>query len=83
MKSLKEQIAELNEEKSKLIPKDILDTMNTVTVGLKAINLEENSLKTGDMAPEFSLMNHNGENRSLLDYLNKSTLVLSFYRGGW
>ncbi len=62
MKRLKEQIAQFNEEKARQIPKDILDTMNTVTLGLKAINLEENSLKTGDKVPEFNLPNHNGIN---------------------
>jgi len=83
MKSLKEQIAELNEKKVDQIPKDILDTMKTVTAGLKAINLEENSLKTGDRAPEFTLPDHSGVDRSLSDYLHDKPLVVNFYRGGW
>lgn len=83
MKSLKEQIADFNEEKIKRIPKDILDTMNTATIGLKAINLEENTLKTGDKTPDFSLLDHKGTNRAISDYLKESTIVLSFYRGGW
>lgn len=83
MKSLKEQIAELNEEKVGQLPKDILDTMQTVTAGLKAINLEENSVKTGDRAPEFTLPDHTGVPRSLADYLHEHQVVVSFYRGGW
>ena len=83
MKSLKEQIAEFNEEKARQIPKDILDTMQTVTAGLKEINLEANSVKTGDRAPEFTLPDHTGVPRSLADYLYEQPVVVSFYRGGW
>jgi len=83
MKSLKEQIAELNEEKVGQIPKDILDTMQSVTAGLKATNLEENSVKIGDRAPEFTLPDHTGVPRSLADYLHDKPVVVSFYRGGW
>lgn len=83
MKSLKEQIAELNEEKARQIPKDILETMRTVTAGQKAMNMEENSLKTGDQAPDFTLPDHTGVHRSLLSYLHEQPIVLSFYRGGW
>lgn len=83
MKSLKEQIAEFNVEKAKLIPQDVLATMDRATVDLKALDMEKNCLKTGDMMPEFNLPNHNGENRVMSEYLNNSTIVLSFYRGGW
>ncbi len=83
MKSLKEQIAEFNVEKAKMIPQDVLDTMDNATMNLKSLDLEKNCLKTGDMVPVFNLPDHNGNNRLMSDYLTESRVVLSFYRGGW
>ena len=83
MKSLKEQIAEFDQEKIKKVPKDYLDTMKTATLGLKAMGIEASCLKTGDTAPNFTLINHNNEQRSLAGYLQTSSVVLNFYRGGW
>jgi len=83
MKSLKEQIAEFNVEKAKLIPQDVLATMDRATVDLKALDMEKSCLKTGAKVPEFNLTNHNGKSRVMSEYLKKSTIVLSFYRGGW
>jgi predicted NACHT family NTPase len=83
MKTLKEQIAEFEQEKAKKIPKNFLDTMNTSILGLKSTGIEASCLKTGDTAPNFTLINHNKEKRSLADYLKTSSVVLNFYRGGW
>lgn len=83
MTTLKEQIAEFDRNKKKHRPVDILNTMSRVTVDLKSAGLEDNSLKTGDKAPEFSLSDHHGISRSLSEYLNESLVVLTFYRGGW
>ena len=83
MKLLKEQIAEFNVEKAKLIPQDVLDIMGKATMDLKSLDLEKNCLKTANMAPEFTLPDHNGKKRIMSDYLANSRVVLSFYRGGW
>jgi hypothetical protein len=83
MAALKAQIDAFNEEKSKMIPEDILDTMNNATLDLKSRHLEDNSLKVGDIAPFFELKDQNGRSRSLKHYLSDSNLVISFYRGGW
>ncbi len=83
MKTLKEQIAAFDKEKIKRIPQDFLDTMHTSILGLKATGLEKSCLLTGDTAPDFTLINHNNEQRSLTDYLKTSAVVLNFYRGGW
>ncbi|BDV38362.1 redoxin domain-containing protein [Methylocystis bryophila] len=50
---------------------------------ISAMPIVENALKAGDKAPEFSLLNHHGEPRSLIDYLKTGPLVLTFYRGLW
>ena len=83
MITLKEQISEYNTEKAKQMPEEVLNTMAAVTVDLKSMSLEDNSLKVGDKIPHFNLPDHNGTDRSLSGYLEKSVVVLSFYRGGW
>jgi len=83
MPTLKTQIDAFNEEKAKQIPEDILKTIDNSTLDLKARHLEDNSLKTGDIAPDFALPDHNGKTQPLSKYLQDFPLVLSFYRGGW
>ncbi len=83
MKSLKEQIAEYDAEKVKQVPADILEIMDQATNHLKDSKLENNALKTQDIAPEFSLPNQKNEQQSLRSLLSQSAIVLSFYRGGW
>lgn len=83
MPTLKAQIDAFNKEKAKLIPEDILDTMDKATLNLKSRNLEDTSLRAGDTAPLFDLTDQNGNDQSLTNYLTDTNLVLSFYRGGW
>jgi len=83
MMTLKEQISQYNAEKAKRMPEEVLNTMAAVTMDLKSIGLEDNSLKIGDKIPRFNLPDHNGMDRSFSEYLGKSKIVLSFYRGGW
>jgi len=40
-------------------------------------------LKTGEIAPSFNLKNQKGEMISSTELLDRSPLVVSFYRGGW
>ena len=37
----------------------------------------------GDKAPNFTLPNAKGENKTLYELLEKGPVILSFYRGGW
>ena len=50
---------------------------------ISALQIVENALKIGDQAPNFSLKNYNGEEKTLGDYLKEGPLVLTFYRGLW
>ena len=83
MKMLRENIAEYNEQKAKKVPPDILKTMDRATVTLQERGIADNSLRSGDRAPGFTLPNHKGDRLNLSDMLAESTVVLSFYRGGW
>ena len=40
-------------------------------------------IKTGDVAPDFTLEDQDGKPVSLSDYRGKKTIALVFYRGYW
>ena len=83
MTMLSQRIAEYEEEKAKKVPPEVLETMDRATESLRERGIDDHSLRAGDRAPEFTLPNHKGESLGLSDLLDGSTLVLSFYRGGW
>lgn len=83
MSRLREQIAEYDAAKAQRVPADTLQTMSEATRELESMGIIDRSLKTGDRVPDFTLNNHHGEPRRLAQLLEKSVVVLSFYRGGW
>jgi peroxiredoxin len=50
---------------------------------LRAAGLERNALKSGDLAPDFTLPDATGKPVRLSDRLKDGPVVLKFYRGGW
>lgn len=83
MESLQEQIQQCINAIVKDAPKEIVETMMKATADLKNSGIEDKSLKTGDLAPKFTLKNHKNEECVLTDVLSDSVVVLNFYRGGW
>lgn len=83
MSTLSKQIAEYEIQKKERVPADILTVMDNATTSLKETDIESGAINVGAIVPDFTLPNHNGEERSLKDLLKESTVVLSFYRGGW
>jgi len=83
MGALKDKIDAYNAAKLQRVPAEILATMAQATDELKRSGIEGRALKTGDTMPDFELPNQHGERRRLSDYLAKSRVVLSIYRGGW
>ncbi len=83
MSTLKNEIDAYNTAKEKRVPSEILATMAQSTEDLKESGIENRALSSGDIMPDFALPNQNGEQRRLSDYLIKSPIVLSVYRGGW
>ena len=41
------------------------------------------TLKSGDMAPDFTLPTNRGDSRSLASYLARGPVLLAFHRGTW
>ncbi|HEB96478.1 MAG TPA: AhpC/TSA family protein [Sedimenticola thiotaurini] len=83
MKTLSAAIARYNEQKAQKVPRETLDIMDEATRALLRAGIADHSLRSGDRAPGFELPNHLGESRSLSSMLEHSTVVLTFYRGGW
>lgn len=83
MKNLKQQIEELNENLAKQLPTEILEIFGKSIRDLKAENIEENSIGTGDIFPDFSLPNTNNEIVALKELLKNGKVIVAFFRGSW
>jgi peroxiredoxin len=60
-----------------------LDAMDRATAALIESGQAQRAKKAGDVAPEFTLNDPNGDPVSSRELLAKGPLVLSFYRGVW
>lgn len=83
MKNLEQQIEELNENLAKQLPIEILEVFGKSIQDLKTKNIEENSINTGDMFPDFSLPNTNNEIVGLKELLKNGKVIVAFFRGSW
>lgn len=81
--SYQEDLKELKENLSKMLPEHALNVWNA---DAEALQQEQNSilkLKEGDKAPDFSLSNAVNITVKLYDLLKTQRVVLTFYRGTW
>ncbi len=81
--TLEQSLQKLKEKIEGKLPKEFVEIMHQSTADLKASGIEENILKVGDKAPEFSLKNQNDEVISSGDLLKERNIMLTFYRGIW
>jgi len=80
---LADQIGDLKKGMAVQLSADTLQTMQQATAALEEAGIAQHSLKTGDVAPDFSLPDIHGTEVRLAEMLAKGPAVLSFYRGGW
>ena len=80
---LTESLKELADNSVKRHPGAAQDIMRKAIEDLKATNMLEHAVKTGDQFPDFELPNAQGQTVSLSEQLQKGKVVLTFYRGGW
>lgn len=80
---LQEKIDQIKAQIESNIPPEALTVMHRETDTLQNSGITENTLKKGDMLPEFSLADQNGEAVSSKALLETGPLVVSFYRGVW
>jgi len=67
----------------KSAPADALAVMQSALKDLRASGILERTVKKGDTAPAFTLMNYDGHAVALQGLLNDGPVVLGFYRGRW
>lgn len=54
-----------------------------VSTGRTSVASKTSTLKVGDMAPDFTLPSHRGEQIKLSDYRGKKNVVVVFYPLDW
>ncbi len=64
-------------------PKEALEIMHQATVDLQQSGIMDHVKSAGDIAPDFSLKNFQGQTVNLSAKLSEGPVVLGFYRGGW
>lgn len=77
---------QLDQQKRSTINKaspEILQIMAQATTDLKTSGIENQALKAGDNAPDFTLPNAKEEPVTMKSLLRDGPLVINFYRGGW
>ncbi|CAM2886403.1 AhpC/TSA family protein [Chryseobacterium flavum] len=83
MNTLARQIDQLNKELLSQLSQEVFEVFGQSIEELKTKNIEENSIKIGELMPEFSLINAYGKKISSTDILKKGKIILAFYRGSW
>lgn len=63
--------------------KEVLDTMSRATAELIASGQAQRAKRAGDVAPEFTLLDPEGDRVASRELLASGPLVVSFYRGVW
>ena len=81
--SLTQDLADLAAQNAQKIPAEAQAVMARAGDDLAQLGIENNSLKTGDRLPEFTLTNAVGKSVKSTDLLARGPVVLAFYRGGW
>lgn len=81
--TLQEKIDQMKAGIESTIPQEALAVMHRETEALQNSGIMDDVLKKGDMMPEFSLSDQNGETVSSKALLENGPLIVSFYRGVW
>ena len=81
--SLKQKIDAYKEAFKTKAPQEAQDIMKRATEALQNSPQMNNTIKTGDMAPDFTLKNADNQDVDLGDLLSRGPVVLGFYRGRW
>lgn len=81
--TLKQKIEAYKEGFKKKAPQEAQEIMHRATNDLQNSPQMKNTIKVGDMAPDFSLKNTANNDMVLSDLLDRGPVVLSIYRGRW
>jgi hypothetical protein len=81
--SLKEALEEFKQGVLTKLPREDLALMDEGTEALIRSGIVAGAKKVGEVAPDFTLPNTNGEPLSLSALLAQGPVVVTFYRGVW
>ena len=81
--SLKEKIDAYKEGFKAKAPKEAQELMQRATEELQNSPQMRNTIKEGELAPDFTLKNTGNTDVALSTLLDRGPVVLSFYRGRW
>ncbi|NEQ46851.1 MAG: AhpC/TSA family protein [Leptolyngbya sp. SIOISBB] len=81
--TLTQDLANLAAQNADRIPAAAQAVMAQAGADIAQLGIEDQSLKTGDRLPEFTLTNALGNPVAIADLLQQGPLVIAFYRGGW
>jgi hypothetical protein len=81
--NLKEKIDAYKKASKAKVPQKAQDIMQHATQALQNSPQMLNTIKVGDLAPDFTLQNTSNTDVSLGKLLDRGPVVLSFYRGRW
>ena len=82
-RSLREIFAERKDLIARYVPAETQVVHARVIAELKERRFAENILRVGARSPSFELTDHNGNQISSSDLLNKGRVVICFLRGRW
>lgn len=80
---LQKELDELRKRYAAQLPPDVVEAMKRATDELVRSGIAEQSLKPGDLAPDFELPNAVGAMLRLSRLLENGPVVVTFYRGAW
>ena len=83
MNNLANQIENFNQELAKQVPQEVLEAFGKSIADLKTKNIEQNSIKVGEIMPAFSLLNAKIETINSNEILKQGKMIVAFYRGSW
>lgn len=83
MNELAKQIEQFNNELATQVPQEVLEAFGKSIEDLQKKNIEEKSIKLGEIMPEFLLPNVKNEIINSKEILKNGKMIIAFYRGSW
>jgi len=81
--SLKKELLEKSNAFKNSAPAEVVSVINDGIQSINESDLTKTALQVGAKAPDFSLQNSKGDSVSLYTLLEKGSVILTWYRGGW
>lgn len=83
MNELAKQIEQFNNELVTQVPQEVLEAFGKSIEDLQKKNIDEKSIKLGEIMPEFLLPNVKNEIINSKEILKNGKMIIAFYRGSW